>query len=281
VAASIGLGRRNAEAWTLRPFPLAALGAVAALLLAVAGSAQAARLVPHRAFYTLSLDQNRPGSGIVDVIGAMSYSLEDGCSVWLLEQRIDMRRELEQGAVTTSIAFTSWESKDGLRYGFRLRTYNDGQLSSETKGEARLEGRGRGGRVRYTEPERRSLDLGSGTYFPMAHLAAVIDRALAGQSQFVARLFDGGDDDGPYVVSALTGVRKVPAATKPALPHAEAMWPVQMAFFPATSLGDVPTYEIRLDLYDNGIAGAISLDYGEFVLGSEMRMFEALPRPRC
>ena len=257
------------------------------MLGALALPAEAARLVPHRAFYTLGLEQNRPGSGIVDVVGAMSYSIEDGCSVWVLEQRIDMRRDLEKGAVATSISFTSWESKDGLRYGFRLRTYGDGQLTSEMKGEARLEGRGRGGRVRYTEPERKSLDLAPGTLFPMAHLGAVIDRAASGQTHYVARLFDGGDEDGPYVVSAVIGARKSLAAmadlppVQPVLPPTQAVWPVEMAFFSSAGLGDTATYELRMQLYDNGIAGAVSYDYGEFVMGGKIQKFEALPRPRC
>ncbi len=265
----------------MRPHPLVALAALVALLCVPAAAALGARLVPHRAFYALALEQNRPGSGVVDVFGAMSFSLEDGCSAWLLEQRIDMRRDLEQGAVTTSIGFTSWESKDGLRYGFRLRTYDDGQLTNELKGEARLEGRGRGGKVRYTEPEGRTLDLPAGTYFPMAHMAAVIDRAMAGQTHFVARLFDGGDEEGPYVVSAVIGARKPPPAVKHQFPPAQAVWPVQMAFFSTGGLGDTATYELRLVLYDNGIAGAVSLDYGEFVMGGEMLRYEAQSRPRC
>lgn len=260
-----------------------AFATAVAVLGIVAPAAEAARLVPHRAFYTLALEQNRPGSGIVDVIGAMSYSIEDACSVWVLDQRIDMRRDLEQGAVTVSIGFTSWESKDGLRYGFQLRTYNDGKLASELKGEARLEGRGRGGRVRYTEPERKSIDLAPGTLFPVAHLAAVIDRATVGQSQFLARIFDGGDEDGPAIVSAVVGARK----TLEALPgtgdqaKGQAAWPVEMAFFPLTGLGDTPNYEVRLQLTDGGVASSVSYDYGEFVMGGEIRRFEALPRPRC
>lgn len=236
--------------------------------------------MPHRAFYTLALEESRPGSGVVDVTGAMSYSVEDACSAWLVEQRIDMRRVIEQGDILTSIGFTSWESKNGLRYRFHVRTYQDGQLADEMKGEASLGGRGRGGKARYALPAGQTVDLPAGAYFPMAHLGTVIDRALDGRRYFTAPLFDGGDGEGAYLVNAVIGKRRAPARL-PDLPAAQAVWPVQMAFFSTTGPGDLPSYEVRILLDDNGIASAISLDYGDFVLGGAIERFEALPRPRC
>ncbi len=262
----------------------AALAAVVAGAVATtaAWAAGTTGLSAHRAIYDMSLASTRPGSGIVGATGTMSYSFADSCDGWVVENRIAISYAYSEGteAVTTT-DFVTWESKDGLRYRFRLRNTRDGQVSDEVEGTAELKGKGLGGTAHFTRPEVMNIALPKGTLFPTEHTARLLEAARAGTKTYLRVVFDGSDAEGPYDVNALIGHQHVvPAKTESPLIDSPS-WPMRLAFFPLKSSESTPDFEMALEYHGDGVAQTIIQSFKDFSLTGKLENIEALPRRGC
>ena len=145
--------------WRLEPFVFAAAIVGIAPL---AAPAEAAEIAPHRALYTMSLGNARNDSGVVDARGTMDYEWGETCEGWTIEQRYRLKmRYAETSDVDIVSSFVTWELKDGLRYRFNQKQTRNGEVDQEIRGEARLDGPGKGGVAEFYEasaadPEARA-----------------------------------------------------------------------------------------------------------------------------
>jgi hypothetical protein len=261
---------------------LAALG----LALAMSTSAGAVDIAPHRALYTMSLSAAKQNSGVVAARGSMVFEWGETCDGWTVEQRYKLRmRYAEDSEVEIASNFVTWESKDGLRYRFYQKKLKNGEVDGETRGEARLDGKGKGGKVVFSKPGQ-TIDLAPGVIFPTAHTLLLLDRAQAGE-QFVAQpVFDGASDENAGTISAVIGGVQTAAAGAAEEPVKSALlarqsWRVRLAFFSAASGADKPDYELGMRLLDNGVSRDMVLDYSEFAIKAKLAEIEALPKPSC
>lgn len=263
---------------------LVAGGVLTMVAIAAGPSVLAADLTPHRAMYTMSLQAARPASGISGASGAMTYKFSDACDGWTVENRTALTFAYNEGAqVTTTWEFVTWESKDGLRYRFHVRSVRDGALAEEIDGTATLEGPGKGGAARFTKPTDMTVKLPKGTLFPTEHTVRLIERAQAGDKIFNRVVFDGSGVEGPFEVNALVG-KKVPAGTGDDAgdPFTKVpSWHFDMAFFPTASSGAVPDYEVSLRYFQNGVAKDVVQSFGDFALRARLDKIEPLPKPDC
>jgi len=273
----------------------------AGLVLGYAGAAAATEISPHRALYSLSLQSSKAGSGVVDATGAMIYEWGETCDAWTVQQRFRLRLVYEDAdPVELSSTLVSWEAKDGLRYRFNERRLRNGQPDEEVKGEARLEGQGKGGKADFTKPDPVTLTLAPNVLFPTAHTLLLIDRALAGDNFLSRDVFDGATEDNASQISAVIGARLESGVTGDKAPAGSAggkekgkekvvknplierpSWRVRLAFFPADTKSDQPDYELGMRLYDNGVSGDMSLDYSDYVIRAKLDEIEPLSKPSC
>jgi hypothetical protein len=267
--------------------PARVLVAALFLLVAVAGSAGAVDIAPHRALYSMTLGAAKQNSGVVAARGSMVFEWGETCDGWTVEQRYKLRMHYaEETEVEISSNFVTWESKDGLRYRFYQRKLKDGELEDETRGDARLDGKGKGGKVEFTKPNADALDLAPGVIFPTAHTLLLIERAKAGE-QFVAQpVFDGASEENAAEVSAVIGGAQSAEAGAAAEPIKSPLlmrpsWRVRLAFFPADASADKPDYELGMRLLDNGVSRDMVLDYSEFAIKAKLDEIESLPKPNC
>lgn len=270
---------------------LAAAVSTGALLVASPALAQpaatsmaavAARIQPHRAIYTMSLASARNGSKVSDVRGRMMFEWADACDGWTTEQRFQLRFVYSEGddmAMNTN--YTTWESKDGLRYRFNVRKLVNGEVDEEVRGEANLNRDG-AGTAQFAKPEPQEMELPAGTMFPTAHTLAILDHAERKDPFFTRTIFDGSDAEGPTEVSTVVGKPGVPKdAGKDSLLKVGKAWPIRMAFFPTQSDSAQPEYEMSLHLLENGIAESMQIDYGDFTVNAVLDKIEALPKSGC
>jgi hypothetical protein len=259
---------------------------VAALALAAiaAAPACAAEIAPHRALYSMTLGSVRGDSGVVDAHGAMVYEWGETCDGWTIEQRYRLKlRYAETGNADIVSRFVTWESKDGLRYRFNEKESHNGSVDEDIRGEARLDGPGKGGIARFSKPRPATLRLPAGVLFPSAHTILLIDLAKAG-STFVARqVFDGSAEENAVEVSAFISRRMTadPAAAKPSVLLQRPGWRVRLAFFPADPKAEQPDYEIGMVLLDNGVSRDMAIDYGDYTIRAKLDAIEALAKPGC
>src|SRR2546430_14199887 len=153
-------------------------GSVAAtIVLLSAGTAGAADIAPHRALYTMSLGQTHGDAGVTGAGGTMAYQWGESCDGWTVEQRYRLKMGYAESAdVSIASNFVTWEAKDGLRYRFNQKETRNGTDNEEIRGEAKLDGAGKGGTANFEKPAGKNFTLPSGVLFPSAHTIFLIDR---------------------------------------------------------------------------------------------------------
>ena len=183
----------------------------------------------------------------------------------------------------TLFSFVTWESKDGTRYRFNQKQTRNGEVDQEIRGEARLDGPGKGGVAEFSRPQPQTLKLEPGVMFPSAHTILLIDAAHEAEN-FVSRLvFDGATDENAVQVSAAIGVKLAPdpaAAARGALLQRPG-WRIRLAFFPVDANAEKPDYELGMRLLDNGVSQDMVIDYGEYSIRARLDDIEPLSKPNC
>lgn len=272
---------------TSRPGPF--LLALVGLSLAVAGTAHAIDIAPHRALYSMSLASAKQDSGVVAVEGTMSFQWGETCDSWTVEQRYKMKlRYAEDVEVELNSSFVTVEAKDGQHYRFWERKLKDGELEEEVRGQAGFAGPGLGGKAEFSKPEVKTIDLAPGVLFPTAHTILLIERAAAGDNFVGRKVLDGASEDNAVDVTAVIGGQQTgeagAAETKLKSPLlARPSWRMRLAFFPPDGAPDTdkPDYEIGMRLLDNGVSRDLRLDYGDFAVRAILDEIEPLPKPSC
>lgn len=233
--------------------------------------AKASRIVPHRAIYKMSLGKVKNGSAISSVAGSMIFDWTDMCDGWAIQQHLKLHftyAEGDEGEVDSTVV--TWESKDGKRYNFNVRRLTNGEEDEIYKGRATLEAMG-GAAVYALPADKENVALVKDTLFPSAHTEMILTEAVKGTRLFTRPVFDGSDAAGYAYVSAFIGkeiekpqdvemnpdLKANPLLAQPA-------WPVRLAFYQPEDQTGQPDYEMDLVLQANGVARAMTIDYGDF-----------------
>jgi hypothetical protein len=261
---------------------------IAALLL-LSGTAQAAPAValqPHRAVYSLSLDMTRGQRSVISIDGEMEYSWALACDGSSFEQNYQVAMAYASGdTLTRKTRYAGWESADGHELTYNLSSNTNGSDNEDIRGTARLDDAGRGDAV-FKTPADLKQDIPVGSLFPTAHMERLVAAMRQGQPIFTAGFFDGSSTDGPQYVSVAIGrAQSGEPSADPLLrgpSHA-----ISMAFF---GLGadkgqdkskELPDYELRQRLFENGIADRIVIDYGDFAMAAKLDKIEPIEAPHC
>ncbi|MBV8494720.1 MAG: cell envelope integrity EipB family protein [Alphaproteobacteria bacterium] len=275
------------QGWGRAVGPQAAAVAAGAILIAGAigaDGARAAEIMPHHALYSMSLGGTHGDAGVTGAGGTMAYQWGEVCDGWTVEQRYRLKMAYaESQDVSISSNFVTWESKDGLKYRFNQKETRNGNENDEIKGQAKLDGPGKGGTVDFEKPEPKNLKLPAGAMFPSAHTIFLIDKAKAGENFISKQIFDGATVENAVLVTAVIGAKvdpdedskkKSPLLDRPG-------WHVRLAFFPADQKAEKPDYELGMVLLDNGVSRDMVIDYGDYSIKATLDDIEALPKPKC
>jgi hypothetical protein len=114
----------------------------------------------------------------------------------------------------------------------------------------------------------------------------ILVAARAGENLLEAKVYDGsGDGRKVFDTTTIIG-RPIAAAPTEKAVQTEPMksmrrWPVAISYFEPGKKDGQPAYVLSVDLFDNGVSGAIKLDYGDFVLKGEMTELTLLQQKPC
>jgi hypothetical protein len=263
------------------PAVLAAVLALCTSAAAPAPGAHAAGLntasAAHRAFYTLTLSGSR-GGDVVAASGTMGYEVIDACDGWAVRQRLSMTLTNTDGQDVKMVSdYATWESKDGLKFRFHMKQTTDTAVTSQTDGDAKLERASGPGEAHYTVPEDATKPLPPGTLFPMAHTSAILAGAQAGKKFLALPLFDGTDDSGAEDSSVVILDWKKPEANAFPLLSSLPSTRVRLAFFDRSSKSEVPTYQVGMRYWENGVADSLQMDFGDFVMNAKLTELTPMP----
>lgn len=256
---------------------------------AAAGPAPVAgvSLEPHRAVYELGIARRSSGGAIVGARGRMVSEWRQTCEGWMVGQRVELRLNVAGGEQVASRSnYSSFESFDGTQFRFTSQTHHNNRLVEDFEGQAQLHAGGEGGHATYGRPAGLRFDLDRGSLFPTAHLTHLIHAARNGERQLSHVVFDGSDEQGPVEINAMIlqsdpGRSAVPIR---AVPGADglldgASWSLRLAFFSQASRDSEPRYELGLQMYENGVADHLDIDYGQFALSGRLSSLERIERP--
>ena len=250
---------------------------------AVTAQGGAPGLLSHRAVYSLSNHVGTVVSDIAAVKGRLEITFEVACDGWRIEQYIGFRLYTAEGPDLEHVAqLSGWESTDGADYWFSTRSYQDRELLEEIGGIARLDEPGGSGDTRFAKPVKEVRPLPAGTIFPARHLAELISAARNGEQHVTRTVFDGSTLDSPYEITAFIGKERAGgAADAPRIVSEKRSWSFRLAYFKQSALQPSPEFEMSAILYENGVAGDMIYDYGDFAIDVKLRELEALPVQEC
>jgi hypothetical protein len=254
-----------AAAVFLAPLPLAC------------GSAHATNLAAHRAVYQLTLDTSRD-TDVQAASGTMGYEVTDVCDGWAVRQRLELDLTNQDGQNIHMVSdYATWEATNGLAFRFHMKQTTDTAVTSQTDGDAKVDGAGAAGEVRYTTPKQETMTLPAGTLFPMAHTAAILAAAEAGKKFLSLPLFDGTDDHGAQdsFVTMLGWDKPMPVQW-PGLSQLPSTY-VHVSFFDRTASAQTPTYEVGMRYWANGVADDLQMNFGNFTVRGKLSDFKPQP----
>ncbi len=244
-------------------------------VFALAQPASATALAAHRAFYRLTLDSTE-NSGVTDAAGAMEYEVIDGCQGWATQQRLDMTVLDREGGDTHTVSdYSTWESKDGHHFRFRItQSTNDERVVQA--GYADLPP-GQPGFAVFTQPSARRVTLPPGTIFPMAQTEAVLTAAKAGKTFLSVPVFDGtASDAAENTFSIITAYGQLVKTRFAPLAHLPSLF-VHMGYFGTDTTEMLPDTLLAMRYWDNGVADDLSMDFGNFTMAGKLAEFQLLP----
>ena len=264
-------------------FPLEALALAAK---------EPSRLVPHRAIYEMTLDEARSASGIAGIDGRMVFEFTGSpCDGYSLNMRMVTQMTDSQGQSNmTDLRSSTWEQGDGKKFRFQSAQYLNDKLGDVTMGRAVREASSEAVQVKLSQPSRDEIALDGRIFFPTQHSIALIEKALAGQNVFQARIYDGSEKGRKvYETTAFIGTMVKPGADDAKLeaPAKEKKlgelpsWPISIGYFEPREGDLIPSYQIDFRLYENGVSRELSIDYGDFSIQGRLTSLEYLQAKEC
>ncbi|WP_119302238.1 EipB family protein [Dongia deserti] len=259
--------------------------AVSASLLVLPGaSADAAQLMPHRAIYELT-GKSAGGFGRSGSLhGLLTYELMEDCDGWSVNQKAGLDVSAAEGAGHRfEWSQATWEAKDGSSYRYFIKDSQDGTTGNQRRGELVYPEPGATGKLTTELPARGEADVPP-ALLPVQHTLELLERAKAGDTIYLAKIFDATVDEKPVEISATFG---------PSLPQselqAEAFAPlinvpsrhIDFAFFVKNLPDGTPDFEQSIELFENGVVSRVSFEFGGLPVLGKLRKLEMLEPQTC
>ncbi len=252
------------------------------------GRADAVRIVPHSAIYSMSLAKIDHDSSVIDFSGGLKISLVEDCDAWHLSQEtaIGLVNALGQGTPTIH-SHTAREGKDGswLRFDTERTWGRDREAVTAAHGGTVERRNGR--LVATYDGHDTAVALSEETLFPVAHSRKLLEAAKRATRVFAAREFSGSElMEGDVLVTAVIGNGKtgwrIPEGLDATVAEAlfsGASWPVHLGYFSPDSRADAPDYEVSMHLHESGAVSSLTLHYDalDIELGLQEVSLNALP----
>jgi hypothetical protein len=256
-------------------------------------SASAVALASHRAVYDLQLSSADERSGIANIVGRLVTEFSgDTCDGYTLNMRRVMQIGTTDGATNVfDTLTTSWESGTGDEMRFGSRLYINAQLVEDLTGNAERGHDDVEGTALFQTPEESELPLPADAVFPVEHTKEIVNTALEGGVITRSTVFDGGEVDKVYTAVSFVGGRiEAESVSLPENPAIASMleglpaWPVTVSYYEntATEVSEqLPAYEVRLIMFESGIAIDLVLVYEGFSLSGTLSDLEVFDPTSC
>ena len=263
---------------------------LASLVLLAVAPAEAATVMPHRAIYDLTLLRAGGSSALQSADGRLAFEIQgSACEGWSVSFRMATKyRPAEGQATLIDTQTTSYEGPGALEFRHQLKEVINGEAKSEvkikmTRAAADAEGQGE-----LTSKGGETFRLPANAVLPMQHQTKLMTLAEAGGGRDSSFVFDGSDEAKSFRAISFVGKEKEPGslARDAGNPAAAALktvssWPMTISYFAAEGDEETPQYQVNFDMYANGVASGLVLDYGDFALSGTLTNLELMESSAC
>lgn len=109
---------------------------------------------------------------------------------------------------------------------------------------------------------------------------------MAGKSRDETLLYDGSDGGNPAIAITFIGNKKQADAKVDSdkLKDTAGLtgWPVSISYYkPQEKEQETPDYQVNMLLFQNGVSGDMTLNYGDFILDAKLTDLEMLQTGEC
>jgi len=246
-------------------------------------------LSPHRAIYELKLKEARKRSGIKDLSGRMAIEITgSNCEGWSVNFRMVNDFTLSRGRQRlVDSRSTSWEAGDGEKMSFYEHEFIDNRAQPST----RLKASTKNHNVSQTLPKKLEFKIPEQAIFPVSHQKRLIEKARNGNLRDKSVVYDGADHDNIYQAITFIGKkhvdehksRNLKGNGEDALLKGTVYWPVTVSYYSMKGKKqlDTPSQQIGFSMYDNGVAGDLTIDYGDFSMNGKLIHLDKLKQSKC
>ena len=269
--------------------------AVSGLAALATGSAQAVPpavdFLAHRAVYELKLTHSRGKPSSFSAHGRILYDFSgNSCDGYGLQFRQVSELDNGEGKVTLAdLRATSWEGGDGKSYRFTSQNYLNQRLVDSVDGSAERQRDEIA--LALTKPKEAKVDLDGKILFPTEHMRLVVEAARESKTVLERPVFDGSET-GQKVYNTLAVIGHAIGPDERAPKDAAAgqaglaglkRWPVTVSYYERSGKAgeQLPTYSISFELYENGIARALIIDYNDFAFSGELTTLDIKESKPC
>lgn len=243
-------------------------------------------LVSHRAVYDLELDRAKK-SNIETARGRIIYELIGSICEGFTQnfRQIIELRGAELGSRVIDTRSLTFEEGDGSGLTFSNRIETSFGPSEQTDGRA--DKREQKIAIKTTSPTQAAVEYSEVVNFPIEHYAKLIETAVLGGKTLNAKIFDGSRDGTTLSDTfAVIGPPIKNAAPEHNVLNASfdqlSRWPITISYFDyADAKSEQPEYTMFFELFENGVARNLRLDFGDFSIIGHLKALELIKTPKC
>lgn len=263
---------------------------VAVFLLLASPAAEAATIAPHRAVYDLTLMRTKEGANLQSAVGKLAFEVQgSSCEGYTVNFRMAAKYRPNEGdASLIDTQSTTYEGPGALDFHHQMKETVDGDTKEETKLKMSRKAAGAEGQGKIISKDDEAFKIPAGTFLPMQHQLKLMALGETGGGRDSSLIFDGSDGSKVFQAISFVGREKGPGnfAADAADPVAAPLktlgsWPMTVSYFPDDKGAAEPDYQVSFEMYANGVATALVLDYGDFALGGKLTSLEFFKPSEC
>lgn len=259
-------------------------------LLLLAGGADAAVVAPHRAIYDLTLLRANEGASMQAATGKLAFEIDGStCDGFTVNFRMATKYRQDDGGLTViDTMTTTYESPGATELRHELKESVNGAVRETDHIKVTRATTADAGRGELRSKPDEPFTVPAGTALPMQHQLKLMALGEAGGGRDSSIVYDGSDGAKSFRAISFVGKQRPPgavtrdAANPAALPLKNlASWPMSVSYYDLDGSSETPEYQVSFDMYENGVATGLVLDYGDFALSGTLTDLKLLDKPSC
>ncbi|MCA3561007.1 MAG: DUF1849 family protein [Aestuariivirga sp.] len=269
---------------------LSAPAMLALTMLALASAADAATVAPHRAIYDLTLLRANEGASLQSAAGKLAFEIDgSSCDGFTVNFRMATKYRQEDGSIAViDTLTTTFENAGATELRHQLKESVNGTVKETDRISLTRKSADAEGAATLKSKPGEPFTVPAGAALPMQHQLRLMALGEAGGGRDSSIVFDGSDGAKSFRAISFVGRQKPPGsiardAANPAAAalKGDAAWPMTVSYFTLDGNAETPEYQVSFDMYDNGVASGLVLDYGDFALSGTLTDLKLLDKPSC